>query len=56
MSVDEIEKNNNNLNNDLMKNFFQNQIDSSIIVVNGNKENIGRVKYVNYDFTNIFGF
>ena len=56
MSVDEIEKNNNNLNNDSMKNFFQNQIDSSIIVVNGNKENIGRVKYVNYDFTNIFGF
>ena len=56
MSVDEIEKNNNNLNNDSMKNFFQNQIDSSIIVVNGNKENIGRIEYVNYAFTNIFGF
>ncbi len=45
--------NNHSLN---LTNFFDNQLDSSIIVVNGNKENIGRVEYVNYYFTNLFGF
>ena len=35
---------------------FLEDMEAAIILVNGNKENIGRIDYINHSFTNLFGY
>ena len=50
MTTEEIEtKTNKNYN-------FLEDMEVGVIVVNGNKESIGRIEYINYSFMNIFGY